>query len=152
MALPNIFTKSVADGVIDRINKLRPDTQPKWGKMSVAQMLAHCSVSYELVYEDKHPQPGAFTKFMLKAFVKKIVTSETPYKHNSRTAPAFLITDPKVFDTEKERLVAFITKTEQLGIAHFDNKESHSFGTLSKLEWNNMFYKHLDHHLSQFGA
>ncbi|MCJ8164098.1 hypothetical protein MKJ04_04535 [Pontibacter sp. E15-1] len=31
-------------------------------------------------------------------------------------------------------------------------QESHSFGRLSSQEWNNMFYKHLDHHLSQFGV
>lgn len=152
MALPNIFTRSVTDDLIGRINKLQSDTQPKWGKMSVAQMLAHCCVTYEMVYEDKHPKPGGFQKFILKAFVKGIVVSEKPYKHNSRTAPAFLITDPRVFENEKTRLAAYLNKTEQLGIAHFDNKESHSFGPLTKLEWNNMFYKHLDHHLSQFGV
>ncbi len=152
MALPNIFTRSVTDGVIERINKLQADTQPKWGKMNVSQMLAHCCVTYEMMYEDKHPKPGAFARFLLKAFVKNTVVSETPYKHNSRTAPAFLITDPKVFETEKARLIAYLNKTEQMGIAHFDNKESHSFGPLTKLEWNNMLYKHLDHHLSQFGV
>ena len=89
---------------------------------------------------------------MLKAFVKKVVTGEAPYKHNSRTAPAFIIADPKVFETEKQRLIGYINKTQQLGIAHFDKKESNSFGPLSKAEWNNMFYKHLDHHLTQFGV
>ena len=34
----------------------------------------------------------------------------------------------------------------------FEGKESNSFGPLTKGEWNNMFYKHLDHHLSQFGV
>ncbi|PQJ11854.1 hypothetical protein CJD36_008655 [Flavipsychrobacter stenotrophus] len=152
MALPNIFTRSVTDGIIDRINKLQPDTQPKWGKMSVSQMLAHCCVTYEMVYDNKHPKPGAFTRFLLKAFVKNLVVNEAPYKQNSRTAPAFLITDPRVFETEQKRLTDYLNKTEQMGIAHFDNKESNSFGPLTKLEWNNMFYKHLDHHLSQFGV
>lgn len=152
MAFPNIFTRSVADEIIKRINALTPDTQPKWGKMSVAQMLAHCCVTYEMVYDNKHPKPGAFARFLLKAFVKNIVVSEKPYKHNSRTAPAFLITDPKVFETEKQRLIGYINKTEQVGIAQFDGKESLSFGRLSKQEWNNMFYKHLDHHLTQFGV
>ena len=46
MALPNIFEKSVADEVIARINNLTPATQPGWGKMNVAQMLAHCNVTY----------------------------------------------------------------------------------------------------------
>ena len=152
MALPNIFSKEVADDLVKRINALRPDTQPKWGKMSVGQMLAHCCVTYEMVYEDKHPAPGFFTKLMLNAFVKKIVLNEVPYKHNSRTGPQFLITDARDFDREKKRLIDYINKTQQLGGAHFDGKASLSFGPLNTTEWNNMFYKHLNHHLSQFGV
>lgn len=89
MALPNIFTKDVSDTLIKRINALKPDTQPNWGKMNVAQMLAHCNVTYEMVLDNKHPKPNFLMKLILKLFVKKIVTSETPYKHNSRMAPAF---------------------------------------------------------------
>ncbi len=152
MALPNIFTKPVADGVIQRINNLTPTTQGQWGKMAVAQMLAHCCVTYEMLFENNHPKPNGFVKFMLKMFVKNPVVNETPYKKNSRTAPAFLITDTKDFEAEKKRLINYIKKTQELGEAHFDNKESHSFGNLSKTEWNNMFYKHIDHHLTQFGV
>ncbi len=152
MTLPDIFSRPVADKVIERINNLTPATQPKWGKMSVAQMLAHCCVTYEMVYEQKHPAPNAFMKLILKTLVKNVVVSETPYKHNSRTAPAFLITTEKEFNTEKERLKGYISKTQQLGEKEFHNKASLSLGTLTGTEWNNMFYKHLDHHLSQFGV
>ncbi len=91
-------------------------------------------------------------KFIMKSFIKKIVVSETPYKHNSQTAPAFVITDSRNFDNEKSRLIDYINKTQNLGEANFDNKVSHSFRALSKTEWNNMFYKHIDHHLNQFGV
>jgi hypothetical protein len=63
--MKNIFDQNVATETINRINNLKPTTQGLWGKMNVAQMLAHCNVTYELVYEDKHPQPNAFIKFML---------------------------------------------------------------------------------------
>lgn len=152
MALANIFTKSVADGVIQRIDALSTNTQPNWGKMNVAQMLAHCCVAYEMVYEDKHKKPNAFVRFMLKTFVKGNVTGEKPYKKNGQTAPAFLITDERNFEVEKARLVDFIQKTQELGEAHFDNRESLSFGKMTTTEWNNLFYKHIDHHLTQFGV
>lgn len=153
MALPNIFTQDVAEEVIQRIEKLTPETQARWGKMNVAQMLAHCNVTYELVYEeDKHPKPNFFMKFILKSMVKGKVINEEPYKSNSPTAPAFLIKDSRVFNDEKKRLIDHIRKTQQLGENHFDHKVSHSFGPLTKVEWNNMFYKHLNHHLGQFGA
>lgn len=152
MALPNIFEKEVSENVIQRINQLTPDSQPLWGKMSVSQMLAHCNVTYEMVYEDKHPKPNFLMKLILKSFVKETVTGEKPYKRNSQTAPAFLIKSERDFETEKTRLIHYITRTQGLGEAYFDHKASHSFGELNKTEWSNMFYKHLDHHLTQFGV
>lgn len=152
MALPDIFSPEVSEDLIARINKLSPATQPQWGKMNVAQMLAHCSVTYEMLYEDKHPKPGFLMKFILKSFVKKMVTNEVPYKHNERTSPAFLITGERAFEEEKLRLTTFIRKTQELGGGHFDSKVSPSFGALSTTAWNNMFYKHLNHHLTQFGV
>ena len=150
--MKNIFKEDVTREVINRINKLTPETQPKWGKMNVAQMLAHCSVTYEMVYDDIHPKATGFKKFMLKMFIKGVVTNETPYKKNSRTAPVFIIADQRVFEKEKKRLIDYIEKTQKLGEANFEGKESNSFGALTSLEWNNSFYKHLDHHLTQFGV
>ena len=152
MALPNIFTKEVSEKIIERISKLTVNSRAGWGKMSVAQMLAHCTVTYEMVYENKHPKPNFLMGFILKAFIKKIVVSEALYKQNSQTAPAFIIKDEKIFTEEKNRLINYINKTQQFGETEFDNKLSHSFGKLNKEEWNNMFYKHLDHHLTQFGV
>ena len=152
MALPNIFTKAVSDTVIQRINNLTPSTQGQWGKMAVAQMLAHCCVPYEMLYDNIHPRPNAFMRFLLTLLAKNAVVSEKPYPKNTRTAPAFIIKEDKNFDIEKNRLIAYIQRTQALGENHFDNKESLSFGNLTKTEWNNLFYKHLDHHLTQFGV
>jgi hypothetical protein len=148
----NIFNKKETDAVIARINKLTPDSKPLWGKMSVDQMLAHCNVSYELAYENMHPKPNALMKLFMKLVAKQMVVNETPYKKNLRTAPVFIIADHKNFEAERKRLIAYIKKTQELGADHFDGRESHSFGKLTKSEWNNMFAKHLDHHLTQFGV
>lgn len=147
-----MFNQNDSAELMSRIERLNPSTKANWGKMSVAQMLAHCCVSYELVYDNIHPKPNAFKKFIIKAFVKNLVVSEKPYKKSSQTAPEFLIKDDKNFEAEKTRLINYIKKTQELGETYFDNRESHSFGPLTKTEWNNMFYKHLDHHLTQFGV
>ena len=121
--------------------------------MNVAQMLAHCSVTYESIYEPgKHPKPNFLMGIILKLIVKRVVTGDKPLKKNSPTAPQFIMKSDKDFEGEKSRLIAFIEKTQQLGENEFDRKESHSFGVLNKTEWSNMMYKHLDHHLQQFGA
>lgn len=148
----NIFDPQDVASIIARINQLTPDTQRLWGKMSVAQMLAHCNVSYEMAFENKHPKPNAFMRFILKMLVKPNVVNEKPYSKNSSTAPQFIIKDEKDFETERQRLVAYIQKTLALGEKHFDGRASLSFGKMSAKEWNNMFAKHLDHHLTQFGV
>jgi len=151
--MKKVFDQEIASELVDRVNKLSPASKAFWGKMNVAQMLAHCNIPYEMVYEPgKHPRPNAFIRFILKLLVKSTVVGNKPYKHNAKTAPAFLIKDDKDFDAEKKRLIDYINTTQQLGENYFDGRESHSFGALTKEEWNNMFYKHLDHHLRQFGV
>jgi hypothetical protein len=150
--MKNVFNQNDTAEFISRIEKLRPSSKPNWGKMDIEKMLAHCNVTYEKVYDNIHSKPNAFKKLMLKLFVKNIVVSEKPYKKNGQTAPEFIIKDSRKFDTEKNRLIDYINKTQQFGENHFDGKESHSFGVLTKQEWNNMFSKHLDHHLTQFGV
>lgn len=152
MSWRNLFNEQEAQETVSRINALSSESQPQWGKMNVGQMLAHCSVAYDLVYTDKHPKPGAFQKFMINLFAKSAVVGPKPYKRNGRTAPMFLITGDREFDVEKKRLIDNLQKTQQLGAAHFEGKESHAFGALSENQWNTLFSKHLDHHLTQFGV
>ncbi|MGE8343748.1 MAG: DUF1569 domain-containing protein [Flavobacterium sp.] len=150
--MQNVFLKEDCDQFVTRINKLTTDSQPLWGKMSVDQMLAHCNVTYEMVYDNIHSKPNAFIKLLLKLLAKKKVVSETPYPRSLGTAPQFIIKGNRDFELEKSRLISYIQKTQELGEKEFEGKESLSFGKLSSKEWNNMFAKHLDHHLSQFGV
>lgn len=150
--MKTIFEQETVNELIARINKLTPETTASWGKMNVAQMLAHCNVSYEMVYENIHKAPNGFVKLILKLFVKEQVVGSKPYKKNGQTAPAFLITETKDFEKEKARLIAYLEKTQKLGANHFEGKESLSFGKLTANQWNTMFKKHLEHHLAQFGV
>lgn len=150
--MKNIFDPQVTAELIERINQLKPESPALWGKMYVDQMLAHCCVAYEMAFTNKHPKPNAFMRFLLKAFVKKGVVNEVPYQRNLRTAPVFIIADRKNFEEEKARLIKYLEHTLSLGRDHFEGKESLSFGPMTAEEWNNQFYKHLDHHLSQFGV
>jgi hypothetical protein len=150
--MKNIFDPTVTEELIQRINTLTPESSALWGKMKVDQMLAHCCVAYEMAFTDKHPRPNALMRFLLRSFVKKGVVNEVPYPKNLRTAPAFVIPDRKNFEEEKARLIGYLRHTLSLGREHFEGKESLSFGRMTAEEWNNQFYKHLDHHLTQFGV
>jgi hypothetical protein len=152
MALPSVYTTAVAQQFTNRVNQLQPTAQPLWGKMNVAQMLAHCNVAYELAYEKNHQRSGALMRLFLKLFVKKVVVSEKPYGRNLRTAPVFLVSSEQDFKLQQQRLLTYITQTQQNGAAFFEGRQNPGFGKLTATEWNNLLYKHLDHHLAQFGA
>ena len=47
--------------------------------MSVDQMLAHCSVTYEMAYENKHPKPKFPINLILKLFQKINILKSKSY-------------------------------------------------------------------------
>lgn len=151
--MQNVFDAKVAQDYINRINKLTPETQRKWGKMSADQVLAHMNVAYSFIFEpEKHKKPGFILKFILKNFVKSKIVGEGSYKQNSPTSPVFKISDARNFEEEKKKLIGNVQKVQQLGRDAFEGKENSSFGVMTAQEWNNMLAKHLNHHLEQFGV
>ena len=146
------FDQTHTNEMIARINQLTATTTPGWGKMNVGQMLAHCNVAYDMAYTDKYPQPNFLVRWMLTRFVKPAVVGPKPYEKNGRTAPAFLVDAEQDFEKEKKKLIDYVKQTQSLGANHFEQKESNSFGKMTAGEWSNLFTKHLDHHLTQFGV
>ena len=153
--MQNIFDRAACDALIGRINRLTTASKPVWGKMNAAQMLAHVSKPYEMVcdpnYGATHKRPNAFARFLLKRFLKPIVVGPKPYAKNSRTAPSFVVADERELEAERKRLIGYIDQVQAWGTKHFDGKDNHSFGVMTAQEWNNLFAKHLEHHLRQFG-
>ncbi|MBK9471875.1 MAG: hypothetical protein IPO18_06270 [bacterium] len=104
-----------------------------------------------MIYDGNHRKPNPLMRLMLGLMVKKAVVSDKPYRHNSPTGGGFLVRDTRDFAAERDRLITYLQRTQQLGGNHFDGLESPSSGPLTR-QWSNLFYKHLDHHLGQFGV
>ena len=151
--MQNVFDAKDAQEYINRINNLTPETQRKWGKMSVDQVLAHLNVAYDLTFTpEKFPKPSFIAKYLLSRFVKPKITNEIPYKQSLPTSPAFIIADERNYEEEKAKLIGNIQRVQQLGREAFEGKENINFGKMTAQCWNNMFAKHLNHHLDQFGV
>ena len=154
--MPNLFDPAGADALIARVEALTPDSQPQWGTMSVGQMLAHCSVPFEQVYDptytDRHPRPNALARMLIRLVAKQTVVGPRPYRRNMRTAPQFIITGERDVAEEQQRLAGYIRRAQQEGAAAFEGREAHAFGPLTAAEWGTLFTKHTDHHLTQFGV
>jgi hypothetical protein len=151
MALPNIFNTATTEETLKRLENLTPNSQPKWGKMNAAQMLAHLNVAYDIAYGKTKTNPGFMIKLMMKLFIKNVIVSEKPYPQNSRTAPEFVIANERDFEKEKTLYIANVKDTEKNGASYFEGKSNPSMGALTSTEWNNLFYKHTNHHFQQFG-
>lgn len=148
MGVKNLFEPSVKQEVIDRINKLTAQSQRQWGKMDVAQMLAHCQMPLGVAV-GKHKLKGNFFIKLIGPLFKKKLFGEAPYKQNLPTDKSFKMTDPKDFEKEKQNLIGMINDFSETSMSD----EPHPFfGKLTKDEWSKGTWKHLDHHLQQFGV
>ncbi len=150
--MKNLYDRDVYDGVVERISKLSAETQPQWGKMSVGQMLAHCAEVGEVFTGDKPLTGTPFIAKLLKGVIRKGVVSETPYKHSLQTHPQYRITSEKSFDQERSRLLDNVGKFFAEDQSEGAKRVHPLFGTMTPAERGWAMYKHLDHHLTQFGV
>ncbi len=149
--MQSIFEPATLQDILQRIDKLTPDSQAKWGKMNVAQMLTHVSVPVEVALGDKTINPP----FIMKLFaplMKPTIVNEKPYKQGLPTAKEFEVTDARDFNKEKTRLVSLVTRLSHTPQDEMNNRRHPFFGKFTAAEWSNANVKHLDHHLKQFGA
>ena len=152
MAYPSIYLAKTTEDLFGRIDQLNDHSQGIWGKMTVGQMLSHCAVPYEQILGINKEQPPLLMRIILTLFLKRSMVNETPYKQNLPTAPSFIRTEQYDVEKEKERLKSLIKTIQEMGAENLANTPSLSLGKLSATEWNNLLYKHIDHHLTQFGV
>lgn len=149
MEVENLFDPLVKQTIIARINKLTPQTKQQWGKMNVSQMLAHVQMPIRIAYGTHQPQ-GSFLLKLIGPLFKSKLWDDIPYKHSLPTDPTFVMTGTeKDFEKEKAALLDLIDRFSDTTII----KERHPvFGKLTKENWSKAMWKHLDHHLQQFGV
>lgn len=150
--MTNLFEEGRAAEFTRRIGNLQPDSQRQWGKMSVAQMLAHCSAAMQMAMGDLKP-PRILVGRIIGAILKRVVLKEgAPLKRNSPTAKSLVVSDSRDFVTERDRLCGLIDRFAKAGPAGCTEHPHAFFGRLFPAEWSVLVDKHLDHHLRQFGV
>lgn len=148
----NLFDRAHTDVILDRLARLRPESPAQWGKMNVAQMFAHCERSLATAMGDDVIPPVSFVGRLIGRLLKPTVLSEKPLGKGSPTDKSYKITDVRDFETEKTKLIASI-KRFQAGGPPATTKHPHPFfGHFTAEEWAIFEWKHLDHHLRQFGG
>ena len=149
--LPNIYLRETTTEFIRRINCLSGNENPLWGKMNVGQMLSHCCLPYQQILGENTDRPPLIMRVLMQWFFRKAMTNDQPYRKNLPTGPKFIRTGTHDVSEERQRLISYVEAIELLGPEGLASIPSLSLGKLSAVEWSNMLYKHLDHHLRQFG-
>lgn len=147
----NLFNQSDTYQILERIEKLTPDSQRQWGKMNVAQMLAHCNKSLETAMGLNFIK-RLFIGRIISPFVKPMVLGEKPFGKNSPTDKSYVFKDNLKFEEEKSTTIASIKKFFEGGPSQCTTHPHPFFGKFTPEEWAVFQWKHLDHHLRQFGV
>lgn len=147
----NLFEKEAIDEIRGRIEQLNNDSLALWGKMNVAQMLAHCSGALDMASGNINPSRLLIGKIIGSLF-KPTYYNEKPFSKDSPTDKLIVITDERNFNLEKDKLLETIDNFHKGGEEQCTSHPHPFFGKLSASQWSIGMYKHLDHHLRQFGV
>jgi uncharacterized protein DUF1569 len=147
--MPMLHDDRYRAGIQQRLRELRPDAQRRWGKMTVAQMLKHVNVVMESalgkisVPPEKPPLPRPIMKF---------IVINIPWPKGAPTIKPFVVTEENCdFEAERVRCLRLI---DELASKNLESEwpPSPMLGQMSGRDVTRLHAKHLNHHLTQFGA
>lgn len=150
--MQTLFDQKVHQEILTRIDLLTENSQPKWGKMDVGQMVKHCQMPL-LVASGKMElteKAGILKKMVFKLY-KPIMYNDKPWPESVSTPKDFKITEPQIFETERDHLKTTVKEFHEKALNMHWPKHPY-FGSFSTDQWGRMQFKHLDHHLRQFGV
>ncbi len=146
--MKSLFNSDAFAEIENRLENLVADTPRAWGKMDAAQMLHHCQGPLNIMLGINHY--GMKPNWLAKVFFKKSLYNDKPWSKNLPTAKALRVKEDKNFDAEKTVLKELMSQLNaQREKATWDPHPG--FGYFTNEQWGQMQYKHLDHHLRQFG-
>lgn len=149
--MDTLFDPVCYQRVLQRLESIQPDARRHWGRMSPAQMLEHTARALEMAAGRRPSQQRLLGKLIGWMFRKDFVGPK-PFGKGSPTGPDFIIKDEPDFVRTKARLIALLADFRALGEHGCDGHVHGFFGPMTGAEWGITQYKHLDHHLRQFGA
>lgn len=150
MSKDSLFDAGGNQAMLARIQSIRGDEKPEWGKFDVACMVAHCGIGLKLAMGDMRLK-RVLIGYLFGRMAKKQLLRPEPFKKNLPTASEFKIKSTRGLEVERAELVSLVKRFGSgPGVL---TKEAHPFfGALTAEEWDALQWKHLDHHLRQFRA
>ena len=147
----NLYKQTDVSEILNRIEKLSPNSQRQWGKMDAAQMLSHCNVSMETAL-GLNSISRLLIGRIIGSFMRTKVLGEKPFSKNSPTDKSYIFNGIRNFAEEKAKTIDSVKKFFEGGPAKCTAHPHPFFGKFTPEQWAVFQWKHLDHHLRQFGV
>ncbi len=147
----SVFDHAENQRLLARLARLQPESAAHWGKMQVGQMLAHCRQPL-LVATGELPLKRGLIGILFGKLAKRKLLAPEPFGRGMPTAPAFRMRTPREFASEHAQLCSLLARFGERGPAVLSTQPHPFFGPLTATEWDRLQWKHLDHHLRQFGV
>ena len=150
--MKNLYDPERVAEVKERIARLTPSSERKWGTMTAAQVVTHCARGVQMATGELRI-PRLFIGRLIGWKIKSIVMrDDAPFRRNSPTAGALVVKDEPDFEAGRAQLLAEIDRVALAGPSGCSKHPHPFFGSMTPSEWAVLGYKHLDHHLRQFGV
>lgn len=146
--MKSLFEDVTYQEVLLRIEALNENSVRQWGKMTAGQMAWHCQFPLKIAVKNEHKGNG---NFLVRLLFKTSMYDNRPWRKNLPTARAIRAKEEKDFTTEKVKLKQLVHDFYACRSRQEWNPHP-IFGKLTHHQWGKMQYKHLDHHLTQFGV
>ena len=133
----------------ERVQRLSTNQKPRWGRMTPLQMVAHLSDSLRMASGELEVAPKK-VPFRFSP-LKDLVLYVLPVPKGVPTSPELIARKPDDWSVEiaglREELNGLVERgAEALAPVH------PAFGKMSAKQWGVLIYRHMDHHLRQFGV
>lgn len=133
----------------DRVERVTWDAPAVWGRFTPPTMICHLADSLKMAMGDLKVAPKHLP--IRYPPLKQLIIYVAPFPRSAPTAPELLTRAPQEWANDVADVQALLDRAASSRTT--DSWPEHpAFGELSKRAWGVLIYRHMDHHLKQFGA
>jgi hypothetical protein len=132
-----------------RLNVLAADAERQWGTLTPQAAVAHLADSMRMALGQIQDAP--LRTALRYPPLKWLALYVLPMPKGVRGPDAYFTTPPTTLDEDRGELIRLIEECRRRP-ADASWGENPFFGPLTKAQWGALAYKHIDHHLRQFGC
>jgi hypothetical protein len=147
--MKSIWQDQHREEINDRVGRVSWDRPGAWGKFTAPKMICHLADSLKMAMGDLPVAPKRLP--IRYPPLKQLIIYAAPFPKGAPTAPELLAREPREWANDVADVQALLARAASARTTE-TWPEHPAFGRLSKRAWGVLIYRHMDHHLKQFGA